>query len=154
MKKHWVSIGETVRPGASPDAIESFSTAYEISLPQDLCDYFRTVDGMEETETDNLLLHFFRLSAVKPVIEELAQVGGVPDYRPIKKTLADPERYFVFADYMIGSHVYAIRLSPDKSAATPIIWICGSRWRVVAATFSEFGEKYFANPDELLIAPI
>lgn len=108
----------------------------------------------KEGETDNYLLHFFPIKALKPVTEELVQVGGIPDYRRIKKTLPDPEHCFVFADYMIGSHVYAIRLSSEPSAATPIIWICGSHWRVVASTFSEFGEKYFANRDELLMAPI
>lgn len=154
MKQHWASMLERVRPGASLEEIKKFSAVYRTHLPEDLCDYFRSVDGMDDGETDNFLLHFFPLKAVKPVTDELAQVGGIPDYRLIEETLPHAELYFVFADYMIGLHKYAIRLSSDKRTATPIICICGSKWQVVAETFSEFCEKYFANPAELLIAVI
>lgn len=151
IRNYWVSIGTNARPGASQETIESFQTKYGISLPKDLYDFYRIVDGMEEGETDDRLFRILPLEAVKPVTEELIQFGGIPDYRKIKDTLPFPNHYFVFGEYMIKLHVYAIGLFSDPSATTPIIWICGSNWRIIAATFSEFVEKYLANPNELLI---
>jgi len=151
IRDYWVSIGTKARPGVSQEIIESFQAKYGVSLPKDLCDFYRIVNGMEEGETDDRLFRILPLEAVKPVTEDLMQFGGIPDYSRIKDTLPYPNHYFVFGEYMINLHVYAISLFSDPLVTTPIIWICGSSWQIIAATFSEFGEKYLANPNELLI---
>ena len=100
---------------------------------------------------DNALFGFFPLSAIKPVPEELAGMDGTPDYSPIMKTLGDPASWFVFVEYLIWSHVYALRLSPDPSEKTPVIWISGELHGVISPSFTEFAESYLTDPESLLV---
>lgn len=150
LRGHWMQKGIKTRPGVSPQQIESFESRYLVRLPLDLRGYYATVDGMEEGETDPDMFSFLPLKAVKSVSEELAQFGGIPDYRQITRSLADPHRWFVIVDYLIGSAVYATRLSANGEAA-PVLWIGDSEHqRVVSPSFSEFLEVYLANPFGLL----
>jgi len=150
LKNYWISIGAKVRPGASHSAIQSFEGAHRVRLSRELCDYYQAVDGMEEGQTDNDMLEFLPLNSLKRVTEELIEFGGIPDYRGLRDSLADPSRCFVFIDYMIRSHVYAVRLTQDAQAVTPVIWICGSQWEVIAPSFSDFGERYLLNRNSVL----
>jgi hypothetical protein len=76
--------------------------------------------------------------AVKSVPEELADFGGIPDYRKIAKTLPQPASWFVFADFLIYSAAFAIRLSAGRDDA-PVLWIGdGTTHNVVANSFSSF----------------
>jgi hypothetical protein len=150
LRSYWVSIGVKVRPGASREAIQSFEAAHGIRLSRDLSDYYQAVDGMEGGQTDNDMLEFLTLNSVKSVTEELIEFGGIPDYRGLRDSLPDPSQCFVFIDYMIRSHVYAVRLTQDVLAVTPVIWICGSHWEVIAPSFSDFGEKYLLDRSAVL----
>jgi hypothetical protein len=150
LKSYWDSTGIKVRLGTSQQAIESFELKYNICLTQDLRDYHSIVDGMEDGESDNSMLSFLSLSSIKSVMEDLIEFGGIPDYRKLKDCLPQTHRYFVFADYLIRSHVYAIRLSPNRSNATPVIWICGKHWRMIASSFSDFVEKYLTDKNAIL----
>ena len=108
LRERWAVCGVRVRPGVRPKEIRAFESRYRVVLPLDLRDYFMTVDGMERWESDEDMLEFLHLGAVKSVPEELARFRGIPDYGNIVNTLSNAERYFVIADFMIGSHVYAI----------------------------------------------
>jgi hypothetical protein len=151
LRERWVSTGITVRPGARLEMIRAFESRYGVSLPPDLWDYFTTVDGMERWKSDEKMLEFLHLEAVKSVPEELADFRGIPDYGNIVHTLPNPERYFVIADFMITSRVYAIRLSDDASQETPVVWICGDHHGRIAGSFTEFGEKYLAGGARALL---
>jgi hypothetical protein len=146
LRGYWMQKGIKIRPGVSLQQIESFESRYLVRLPPDLRRYFDTVDGMEEGETDTDMFSFLPLKAVRAIPEELAHFGGIPDYREIIRSLADPHRWFVIVDYLITSAVYAIRLSavPEN---TPVLWIgSGKHHRIVAPSFSGFLEAYLANP--------
>jgi hypothetical protein len=146
LKGYWLQNGIKLKPGVTLQQIESFEARYLVRIPPDLRAYFATVDGMEEGETDPEVFSFLPLKAVKSIPEELAHFGGIPDYREIMLSLADPHHWFVIVDYIITSAVYAIRLSavPEN---TPVLWIgSGKHHRVVAPSFSGFLEAYLANP--------
>ena len=105
---------------------------------------------MEEGDADPDLFTFLQLAQVKAVTEELAHFGGIPDYRDIVRSLAEPCRCFVIVDYLITSAAYAIRLAATDDA-TPVVWIGGgNHYRIVAQSFSGFLEAYLANPLGLL----
>lgn len=154
IRDHWISIEIDIRPGVSQETIQAFQAQYNISVPKDFQDFYRVVDGMEEGESDDRMFRILPLESIKPVTEEIIQFRGIPDYSKIKDKLPHPNQYFVFGEYMINLYVYAIKLSSDPLAASPIIWICGSQWRIIATTFSEFSEKYLVNPDELLLVGV
>jgi hypothetical protein len=153
LKSYWISIGTKVRPGASHEAIQSFEAAHGVRLSQDLSDYYQSVDGMAEGQTDNDMLEFLPLNSLKSITEELIEFGGIPDYRGLRESLPDPYQCFVIIDYMIRSHVYAVRLSHDPLAVTPVIWICGPHWEVIAPSFSDFGERYLLDRTAILFPP-
>src|SRR5260370_31803850 len=117
---YWTQKGIKIRPGASLQQIESFESRYLVRLPPDLRQYFATVDGMEEGETDPDMFAFIRLEAVKSIPQELARFGGSPDYREIMQSLADPHCWYVIVDYLIGSAVCAIHLSASPEN-TPVL---------------------------------
>ncbi len=145
LRERWISTGISVRPGIHPGEVRAFESRYGVSLPPDLWDYFTTVDGMERWESDEDLLEFLHLGAVKSVPEELADFRGIPDYGNIVNTLPNSERYFIIADFMLASYVYTIRLAEDASQETPVVWICGDQYARIADSFTEFGEKYLAG---------
>jgi hypothetical protein len=145
LKERWISTGIPIRHGVGPDEIRAFESRYGVLLPPDLRAYFTTVDGMERWQSDEDMLEFLHLGAVKSVPEELAGFRGVPDYGNIRNTLPNAERYFVIADFMLTSHVYAIRLSAKVSEATPVVCICGDHHTQISGSFTEFGETYLAK---------
>ena len=50
---------------APPRALAAFEHEFGVSLPSDLRDYFLTMDGMPEEETDKEMIRFWRLEEVK-----------------------------------------------------------------------------------------
>ena len=107
----WSQQGVRIRSGASIDRIERFESQYQIRLPTDFRHYLATVDGMDQGRMDENMFSFLSIDAIKSIPEELANFGGIPDYRDIVRTLPDPQHWFVIVDFLISSAVYAIRLS-------------------------------------------
>jgi hypothetical protein len=145
--------GVKTRPGVSLRQVESFEDSHLVRLPPDLRAYYATIDGMEEGEADPDMFSFLPLKAVSAVPEELAYFGGIPNYREIVKSLAEPHRWFVIVDYLLTSAVYAIRLSATDEPAS-VLWIgSGKHHRMAASSFSNFLEAYLANPPSPSVAP-
>jgi SMI1 / KNR4 family (SUKH-1) len=142
LREKWVFEGAQIRPGARPEVISAFESRYGIALPSDLRCFYRIVDGMDRWYSDKDMLEFLHLDAVKSVPEELIHFRGIPDYGNIANTLPNAERYFVIADFMLSSNVFAIRLSDDASKETPVVVICGDSHTQIADSFTEFGEIY------------
>ena len=109
--RFWSSLGLEIRPGVTEAALAQFEARYGVVLPPDMRTYFMAVDGMNGEVDDQRMITFWPLEQVKPVTEELP---GEP-----------PENacYFLFADFLIWSHGYAIRLSPDPGAANPVVLV-------------------------------
>ena len=150
LKQYWSSIGAGVRPGVAQTSLESFESKYDITLPGDFRDYFSTIDGMEEGCWDNEMIRFWQLHCVKSVPEALSHFAGVPDYSRIARRLSEASSYFVFADFLIWSHVYAIKLGSRRPDRNQILWICGSKHHLIAESFSDFLQMYLENSDSIL----
>ena len=128
--------------------LEFFATRYHVSLPDDFYEYFATVDGMDEGVMDEDMFWFMPLGKVKSVPEWLSEMKG--EYSELLKSLANAALCFVFIDYLISSRVYAIQLSMNADNQTPIIWIDGPRYSVIASSLSEFLERFLADPCQVL----
>ena len=142
LKNHWLSQGVGVNPGVPKEELTAFESKYQVSLPADLRDYFLTVNGMAEGVTDDALIRFWSLHEVKPIPEE------APDYSD-PSYIEEPESLFLFADYCIWSHAYAIRLSSSKSP-NPVIIIGDETPTRLFESFSELVNNYLSDPNRLL----
>jgi SMI1/KNR4 family protein SUKH-1 len=114
LKNLWLSKAIEVNPGVSDEDLAAFEAAYEISLPSDMRDYFLHVNRMAEGVSDPALLSFWPLNEVKPI----------PETAPAFSNLAyisDSQSLFLFADFCIWSHAYAIRLSNSHAISNPNI---------------------------------
>jgi hypothetical protein len=147
LKAYWQSVGVSIRPGVSEEALREFEAAHQVALPEEFQSYLRVVDGMEDGDTDTQPSEWFALQRINSIPEDLVQFAGIPDYRAIVDTLEKPDEWYVFIQYLIFSHVYAVRFTPSQSLTTPVIWICGSSHRPIADSFTEFLEAYLADPE-------
>jgi hypothetical protein len=143
LKNRWLSRGLEVNPGVSKEKLSQFESRYQVSLPADLRDYFLTVDGMAEGVTDDALIRFWSLNEVKPIPAEAPEFAR-PSY------IREAESLFVFADYSIWAHAYAIRLSSSTENANPIVVIGGEKPIKVFDSFSDLVSSYLIDPDRLL----
>lgn len=66
LTKRWAASGIAIRAGASQDRIAAFEHEYSVVLPSVVADYFRFVDGMDDTMCDDMF-HFWKLEDVRPV---------------------------------------------------------------------------------------
>jgi hypothetical protein len=139
LRMRWISAGIAARPGVAPEEIRAFESRYGALLPPDLRDYFSTVDGMEWGKSDEEMLEFFHLGAVKSIPEDVATW---PRWRNIVNTLPNPERYFVIADFMLSSHVFAIRLSEAGTEPAPVLGVLNDHYWQSAESFTHFLEQY------------
>jgi hypothetical protein len=122
--------------------IHSFEQKTGFLLPPDLAEYFIMIDktaGRMDTE----LYEFYAIDQFESIKRGLAHWGGVPNYRNIVNTLDKYENCFVFADYMMHSFTYAIRLHPDTRIDNDIYVISGDKYKVIANSFSGFLHLYF-----------
>ena len=143
LKDRWLAQGLEINPGVSTEDLAAFEFTYQVVVPADLRDYFLTVDGMAEGVSDDALIRFWSLSEVKPITVEAPELSS-PAY------IEDAESMFVFADYSIWAHAYAIRLSPNTEDPNPIFVIGSEKPTCIFDSFSELVSSYLNNPDHLL----
>ena len=140
LKRFWQDQRIILKPGALESELASFETKYGVCLPEDLRSYLQTVNGFDCTEhwvTDENLITFLSLNEVKPLSEYWSE------------EIANAVSYFVFADYSISAHVYAIRLS-DVAAVNDVVVVYDSNLINVANSFSGFVDGYLANNNGVL----
>ncbi len=65
--------------------------------------------------------------------------------------IADAASYFVFADYSLSAHVYAIRLSNSSENENPVV-VAYDEYNLiqVASSFSEFARGYLEDDNAVL----
>ena len=144
---YWRRSGIVIRPGVSLAEVEAFQLKYSVAVPADLLAYLLTVDGSSDGDMDDDLFRFWPLSEVVPVHEELDERGGV--------VYSDRFCYpncFVFADYLVNSWLYAVKLTTDPSQPAPVYRVTASRdpGEQMSASFREFMESYAASPGNIL----
>jgi len=141
LKNHWLSQGIEVNPGVSKEELTAFELMYQVSLPADMRDYFLTADGMAQGVSDEALIRFWSLDEIKPIPEEAPDFSD-PSY------IEDAQSLFLFADYSIWCHAYAVRLS-SSGVSNPIVVIGGESPIRMFGSFSELVKNYLTDADLL-----
>jgi hypothetical protein len=141
LANHWRTHGAAPGSGAPEAEIVAFEVRHGVRLPRELRAYFATLNGMAHgrNDMDNETIGFWRLAEVAPIAEE-APDAGIPE----------PDRCFVIADYLIGSHFYVARLPDDPTAPAELLWVWSNGFERLAASFAEFVERYMAGDEAVL----
>jgi len=140
LKTYWLRQGVKLRPGVSEDELAAFEAHYNVRLPDDLREYFAAVNGFDGSEhwmTDNEVITFLGLEEMKPLSEYWSP------------HVAESDFYFVFADYSLAAHVYAIRLDGLAEHENDVV-VVYERTVKVSRSFSEFIKSYLENSDAVL----
>ena len=145
LKNYWFSHDVKFNTGVSESDLADFEHKFGVSLPYDLRDYFLTVNGMSEEATDNEMIRFWMLEEVKPL------TTGAPSYANTDY-VEDPESLFLFADYSLWAHAYAIRLFASAEKTNEIFMIGGDCPVLLFRSFGELIDSYLTNKD-LMFGP-
>lgn len=140
LKTYWLRQGIKLHRGAREDELAAFEAHYNIRLPDDLREYFAAVNGFDDSEhwmTDDEVITFLGLEEMKPLSE----------YWP--PDVAESDSYFVFADYSLAAHVYAIRLNSSTGPENDVV-VVYERAVKVSSSFSEFIKGYLEKSEAVL----
>ena len=145
----WQETETQHRPGVCMPAIDSFECTYGVVLPEDLREYFLAANGLYEWDEDNRLVEFYPLEELRPATEPR------PQHVDLLAEIPDPRTWFVIADYLVSSHVFAVQLRDVAAAGGAVISAYGPLWRIVARSWAEFLHRHvwlprsvFPWPDE------
>ena len=128
---HWQSIGIAPMKGVSRRDVEAIEARLSFRLPDDVVTLYLAANGMAAGDYDDRNIRFWQL-------EELAQHVS---------TDAAGVSYGGFADFLIMSHVYEVRLT--RSGRTDVRIVADHSPTTVAATFSTFLDIYLKQPASL-----
>jgi hypothetical protein len=142
LKKHWKLHNVDINAGVSKAEIDSFEAAQGVVLPKDVRDYFSCVNGMPNDVVDDGMIRFWTLEEFQP-LPQSAPAFSDSEY------IRDPESLFLFADYSIWVHAYAIRLRNDPSLSNEIVIIGYESPVTIFQSFSEFVDQYLTDKDGL-----
>jgi len=137
LKARWLRERATMRllrGGASAQAIAAFEARYNVVFPPEMRELYVCADGMNDLGMDDSLMCLHPLDEVVPVRDyDLGWAEG-PSWTDL---------WFVFANFLINSHLYLIRLSSTPGDGNPVAMWSGSDERhAVARSFAEFLEIY------------
>lgn len=147
LRAHYRAGGSALTRGASDHDISSFERRHAIRLPAEVAAFYRAINGAESVGES--LFELWPLERVGSVPDVVVPSQGIPSYGRIAQVLPDAGDYFAFADCLIWSHVLAVRLRPPTSSSD-VVWLCGSSYAKVAASFDEFWERFIEEPDAVL----
>lgn len=133
---YWSRLGGNLRSGASEEELVAFEDRYQVQLPNDLRVTLAAVNGCEEWD-DNMIT-FLSLGEILPIKEYWK--GYWPD---------EPE-YFAFAEHLLDSFAFAIRLLPQRGAENSVAVFYERTPIKVASSFSEFIGGYLTDNRAIL----
>jgi hypothetical protein len=138
----WQQSNAVPEPGASTRELASFEAHHGVRLPPAFAALWHAADG---NHGDENLTRFWPLREIHRLTDEEGFSGAaLPD---------DPQSLFVFADYLIFSHLYAVRLKKDGQDAG-VWWVLSPTERAeIAPTFESFLRRYAADPGSILFPP-
>jgi len=146
----WHATTAWPEPGATRARLDAFEGQYGVTLPPMFRALYERVNG---THGDENLVRFFPLDEIKPLPAEdtIARQTKLP-WR--ERALPNPATYFVFADYMIFSHVYAVRLSEGGVQTDSVLWVLSpTQYEEIAPSFEAFLRMYGSDPEAILFPP-
>jgi hypothetical protein len=141
LRDAWKRLRILNSTGASDNEIAQFEARYRVTLPPIVREYFSVLNGTEVGQCgmeDEDLISFWHLDQVRTLAEECPGEGT-----------PHADQLFVFADWSIWAYAWAVRLSADTAAATPVV-ITHEPGQQVAASFGEFIQRYVARDPEVL----
>jgi hypothetical protein len=118
---------------ATGEEIVAFEQRNAVNLPADLREYFERLNGVN---MDGRLFRFWPLSKLIPL-------------KSSSSILIETNRYFLFADYMVGTWYYAIYLGDDPFLQNRVILHDFPTRPVIAQSFSAFVDLYLADSPRL-----
>lgn len=142
--ERWQTHGIPRPAGAGVTAIQAFESGHNVVFPADMRAYFLAVNGMGERETwDDDFFRFWPLQELVTIADDLPDRStGFPD----------ANRCFMFADCSIGLPTFAIRLSADETALTPVASVFSDRGafkvQYIFDSFTDFVNGYLSSPIE------
>ena len=142
LKRHWTLHRVEINAGVSEEELNAFEVKHRVVLPHDMRSYFSCVNGMPLDVVDEALIRFWTLNEMKPLTE------GAPAYSD-PRYIQRPKSIFLFADYSIWAHAYAIRLESIPLQANEVCIIGGDRPSTIAHSFSELVDRYLTNKELL-----
>ena len=132
----WTAGSAEPRSGVPEAELTKFEERHCVRLPVEFKTYLRRANGMQQDDMDSeRLIRFYGIDEILR-----APNGDVHG--------GDHAAYFVFADFMIGSHEYAIALVGPHYGEIAIVDDTGPP-RPVANSFVDFMTKYVHSPDVL-----
>lgn len=137
LKQFWTRYNIKLQRGASEIELREFEEKYKVCLPDDLKDYFSTVNGFTDSGWDENAIEFFPLAKIVPLSQEWSQKPEV-------------KSYFVFADYSISCHVYVIHLTDDLTLGNPVFIAYDENPKQIAGSFTDFVRGYLADDYKVL----
>ncbi|MDT4969188.1 MAG: / family [Acidobacteriota bacterium] len=143
LKHHWLERDIKLNQGASEEELATFEATHNVRLPGDLRSYFAAANGFDGSEhwmADRDLITFLSLDEAKPVSQVL----------PLD---INDNSYFVFADYSLSAHFYAIQLSSGLEHSGTVAVFNGDVPIKVADSFSEFAEGYMKHKNKRMLFP-
>jgi hypothetical protein len=142
LKRHWSSHDVEINAGVSEAELEAFEEKYGVVLPDDLRDYFRCVNGMPPDVVDDGMIRFWMLEEMKPLPQSAPQYSD-------GTYVQNPETLFLFADYSLWAHAYAIRLGKRALESNEVIIIGYESPKSISDSFSRFVDSYLTSKDLL-----
>ena len=147
LKAKW-SLDLHISNGASIENIYEFQCRYDISLPLDMLNYLKVVNGTQDKYLDDLFI-FYSIKKIKPLIDEFRDWRGIPDYYKLIQEFKFVKDFFVIGNYQSNLFSYAIRLKNGYGEKGEVYVFCGENYRRIATSFSEFMELYLNDSIDL-----
>jgi hypothetical protein len=136
LRTHWAASDLEAAQPATPSDVAEFEQRHNVRLPADLREYFLTLNGGilgHEGSADSDLISFWRLDQVESMVDSGVDRG-----------------LFAFADWGIDAHFYAIALSSDAAAPTPVYIVGGAQLIPAASSFADFVRGYLLGDEQVL----
>ncbi len=132
-------------PGASQENLAAFEDRHGVRLPAAFVALYRKADGNAGDENLTRLWPLAEIHRLSESNDLRGELGALP---------SDAREYFIFADYLIFSHVYAVRLTSD-GRDDRVLWVLDATQRAeIAPSFESFLRAYADDPYSILFPPV
>ncbi len=95
------------------------------------------------------LYNLYEFYSINRIFNEFKDWNGVPDHNKLE--FQQFENVFIFGNYEFNFYSFGIELSNTLSSINRIFIFCGSEYRIIANSFSEFIDLYLDNPEEIYV---
>ena len=131
------------RSGVPAESLATFERKHGVDLPAEMRELYALTNGMLSFDADFVELH---------PIEEVVPLRDFENCGPWSDGPTWIKNWFVFANYLINSHLYLVRLDATKRNLGPVVsWDGGDLRHPIAPSFSEFLEICLSPEDERLL---